>query len=215
MTQLNAADEQRLLSAIFPIIIEKGIKATTMDLLAHRLGMSKRTLYEIFDNKTDLIRRVLDHHEEHHHELGKRIIASAPNMMVALMQLFDLHRQDMVYMNVSFFRDMDRLYPHLRCDYEERHEQHRRYMMQIFRIGVEQGVFRGDINFSILLRMMEIQAESLKRMENLFPPDITLLEIYDTLTLGFLRSIASRQGHDLLDDYMRRRNELSLNQSPT
>ena len=90
-----------------------------------------------------------------------------------------------------------------------------RYMMQIFRIGVEQGVFRGDINFSILLRMMEIQAESLKRMENLFPPDITLLEIYDTLTLGFLRSIASRQGHDLLDDYMRRRNELSLNQSPT
>ena len=50
-----------------------------------------------------------------------------------------------------------------------------------------------------MMRMMKVQMESVKRMEELFPPDITLLQIYDSISLGFLRSIASPAGMKLLD----------------
>lgn len=202
MTQHFNIDQRKLLGEIHPIIVEKGLKATTMDLVAQRLGMSKRTLYEIFESKTAMIKACLANHAETRHCQMAQVINDAPNVMVAFLQIFEIHRKDMEKMNVSFFKDMDRLYPELRDNYEKRHEVHRDGLQQLYKKGVEQGVFRDDINFHIFGRIMEIQAESLKRMEELFPPEISLVEIYDTMTIGFLRSIASREGNDLLDEYL-------------
>ena len=122
--------------------------------------------------------------------------------MIALIRIFDMHRKNLIGMNVSFFKDMDRLYPELRQDYEKRHQSQREGLQKLYQRGVAEGVFRGDINFLVFSKMMEIQAESLKRMEKLFPPEITLIEIYDTMYTLFLRSIASRLGNDLLDTYL-------------
>ena len=202
MNQYSRGEHNQLLTAIFPIILEKGLKCATMDLVARRLGMSKRTLYEIFQNKSAMIFEVLDHNDANKREQGRRLIDSAPDMMVALLKIINLHRQDLQGMNPSFFKDMDRLYPEMRHRYEERHQRHREALQALYEKGVEQGVFRDDINFLIVSRMMEIQGESLKRMEELFPPEITLLEIYDTMSIGFLRTIASRRGNDLLDAYL-------------
>ena len=38
-----------------------GFKSFTMDDLAHKLGMSKKTLYELFPSKTDLVESTLDY----------------------------------------------------------------------------------------------------------------------------------------------------------
>ncbi len=73
-------------------------------------------------------------------------------------------------------------------------------MMYAINLGVEQGVFRQDVNYPITLRMMSIQMESLKRMEEFFPPDVKLQDALDTIIVGFLRSIASPKGMEILDD---------------
>ena len=202
MIQSTGSERERLLAAIHPIIVEKGIKATTMDLVAQRLGMSKRTLYEIFENKNAMMIGVLEHHANIDRKNAARIFETAPNAMIALIRIFDMHRKNLIGMNVSFFKDMDRLYPELRQDYEKRHQSQREGLQKLYQRGVAEGVFRGDINFLVFSKMMEIQAESLKRMEKLFPPEITLIEIYDTMYTLFLRSIASRLGNDLLDTYL-------------
>lgn len=202
MTKTFSPEEQNLLCSIHSILLEKGIKATTMDLIARKIGISKRTLYEIFENKTAMIKEVMTYHSQIHVERINTVIEKAPNIMVALLEIFDMHRKDMTSMNVNFFKDMDRLYPELRDNYDDRHEIHRQKLISLFNKGVEQGVFRDDINFSIMVRIMEIQGEAIKRMEELFPPEITLLEIYDTITMGFLRSLASAKGNKLLNEYL-------------
>lgn len=202
MTQAPRHEHKRLLAAIYPIIRQHGLKGTTMDMVARQLGMSKRTLYEIFRNKSAMIIEVLEFNEMEMYRKARHLIETAPNMMVALLEIFELHRQNLYGMNVSFFRDMDRLYPELREAYRERHMESHQALQVVYAKGVEQGVFRNDVNFLIVSRMMEIQGESLKRMEELFPPEITLVEIYDTMSIGFLRSIASREGNDLLDNYL-------------
>ena len=44
-----------LVTRIYPLLIKKGVKNLTMDFVAKSLGMSKRTLYEIFGSKEDMI----------------------------------------------------------------------------------------------------------------------------------------------------------------
>lgn len=211
MNNTTAKTDPELLRAIRPIIFEKGLKATTMDIVAQRLRMSKRTLYEIFDSKNDMILRVIEFNEEIMRTKMAELLRESPNVIVALIRIFKFHRDILEKTNIDFFKDMDRLYPELRQKHENCSDSRLKQSMKIFEMGVEQGVFRPDVNFLIMLKMMEIQSEALKRVEALFPPDITLLEIYDTISLGFLRSIASEKGHAILDEIMQRESEKRKN----
>lgn len=198
-TDSKDKDSQELLRRIVPIIMENGLKATTMDSVATRLGMSKRTLYEIFHSKSEMIKAVLDANERQAQEFISEVFSRYDNVLEALVEVFKYNRDLMGRMSVSFFHDMDRLYKDRRADYEHSREGRYEKMMEIFRRGVRQGVFRPDVDYSVQIRMMSIQMEGFKRMEEFFPSDITLQRVYDTITLAFLRSIASPKGMGMLD----------------
>lgn len=72
-------------------------------------------------------------------------------------------------------------------------------MLKSIEEGLKQGVFRTDVNYPIILRMFRIQMESLKRMEEFLPSDVTLSEAFDTVSMSFLRSIASQKGTVILE----------------
>lgn len=198
-SQLNDRQYAELLDRIFQILAEKGISATTMDLVASRLSMSKRTLYEIFDSKDQMLVELLN---RLHEEMSKRInkvIREAGNMMEALANVFLLHQRMMQMINVQFFIDMDRRCHKFRKHYELNSRKWMDAMITACRIGVRQGVFRADVNYDVTVRLFDVQMESLKRMEELFPKDITLVDAFNGISLGLLRSIASEKGMRILD----------------
>ena len=178
--------------------MEKGLKSTTMDTVASRLGMSKRTLYEIFGSKDGMINATLDEMEREGKEYVAQTFATTENVMEAIIKVFKHNRDNMRSINVNFFRDLD-LYKDKRATYDK--TRHARYdeVMKMFQKGVEEGMFRPDVDYGIQTRIMGIQMEGLKRMEEFFPPDIALLRVYDAIIVGFLRSIASPKGMHILD----------------
>ena len=192
-------DYQKLLDRIVPIVLEKGLKSTTMDTVAARLSMSKRTLYEIFESKSQMIKEVLTALEKQNQEYFCRTFAEAPNVMEAFIKVFKHNRDLIGSINIEFYRDMDRLYKANRDDYEKAKESRHRKMLEMFRLGVSQGMFREDVDYAVHSRMMGLQMEAMKRVEELFPPDITLQRVFDTTIIGFLRSIASEKGMKILD----------------
>ena len=188
-----------LAEAIMDIICTQGPKAATMDYVAARLQMSKRTLYEIFGSKEGMIIDVVGHDMHKNHELYCHIFATSPDVLVALTRIFRKQRDLMTRMSPRFFRDMDTIYHKVRATYDHLHKEHEEDMLAVFNKGVEQGMFRPGVNYRVLSRLMKVQMESLKRMEEVFPPDITLLEAYDTMAIGLLRSIATPEGMAKLD----------------
>ena len=94
---------------------------------------------------------------------------------------------------------MDSSYARLRPVYDNQSDTWQRNMLKAIDDGIKQGVFRSDVNYPILLRMFRIQMESLKRMEEFLPQDVTLNEAFDTISISFLRSIASQEGAKILE----------------
>lgn len=198
----NIADtnsHQELLEAIFEILKENGLTATTMDVVAKKLKMSKRTLYEIFESKTDMITRVFNHNRDVMQQRFHKIMQEAPNVMVALMRIFAIHRDNISGTDIRFYRDLDELYPGFREQHQRNNDQYRQGTMELFKLGVEQGVFREDVNYDILSKIISCHSEALKRSQKLFPDGLSILEVYDTMTAGFLRSIASPKGYEMLN----------------
>ncbi len=188
-----------LLESIGEIILERGLKAMTMDLVANRLGMSKRTLYEIFDNKSHMTDTVLEYMHCKHVEAMREAFETSPNILEAWIKVMQIHRDMIQNVSVNFFRDMDTYYKEVRGRYRSREDNRNREMVKMCHLGVEQGLFRSDVNYEIITRIFEIQLESLKRMEELFPADITATEVYDTISFSFLRSIVTPKGMELLE----------------
>lgn len=198
-SDLKEKEYQDLLNRIVPIIMEKGLKSTTMDAVAAALGMSKRTLYEIFGSKGDMLKAALGELERQNREFFCDTFEKADNMMEAFIEVFKQSRDFVGRVNVDFYRDMDRLYKDKREEYERVREDRHRSMLEKFTLGVEQGMFRPDVDYKVQSRMIGLQMEALKRVEELFPPDITLQRVFDTIIIGFLRSIASPEGMKVLD----------------
>lgn len=198
-SDLQDSDYEALLSRIVPIMLSNGLKATTMDNVAAELGMSKRTLYEIFGSKSVMLREALQQLERQSREYYVKVFASAGNIMEAMFKIFKYNRDLIKDVNPDFYRDMDRLYKDKRKEYEQTREQRHEEMLKVFKLGVDQGMFRPDVDYPIQSRMMGIQMEALKRNEELFPPEIPLQRVFDAIIVSFLRSIASEKGMRILD----------------
>lgn len=202
MDKSSMTEEQYnlLLDQIFPILADNGPGATTMDLVARSLSMSKRTLYEIFDCKEHMLSELLGRYHAKYARMVERIMRETPDMMTTMARVFLFHQRFMRVVNVNFFVDMDHRFPGLRSKYEEKTQQWKHYVLMAFRMGVKQGVFRDDINYEVTAQLLRVQMESLKRMEEFFPSNITLVEAYNAITVGLLRSIATPKGMEIVDN---------------
>lgn len=119
--------------------------------------------------------------------------------MEAFYLTLKTHQSVMGQASAAFYQDMDSSYARLRPVYDNQSDTWQRNMLKAIDDGIKQGVFRSDVNYPILLRMFRIQMESLKRMEEFLPQDVTLNEAFDTISISFLRSIASQEGAKILE----------------
>lgn len=198
----SKATHKKLLHAILRLLLKKGLKGLTMDLLASELSMSKRTLYEIFGSKHQLISETLDYMFTTLHKMSKEVFDTAPDTITALAEMFQLHGEMLCVVTIDFFHDMDTLYPDIRRIYAEKHSNAIHEWEDIYRRGIEEGVLRDDINYMVLCEMVSVQMEALKRMENRFAGQFTLEEIFNTITTGFLRSISSDKGLKIINSFV-------------
>lgn len=205
---ISSQEYDKLLNSILRLVMKRGLKATTMDIVAAEFSISKRTLYEIFENKNQMLIEVIRLIFSISENESEKIFSSAPDMMVAFIRTFRYHISRIESFSVEFFLDMDSYYKELREFYEEKNQIRSRRMHHIFEIGKEQGVFSKNVNYLLAYKMFTIQLESLKRMEELFPKDITIREAYEHITFSFLRSIASEKGLKILEEFEADRSKL-------
>ena len=59
--------KQRIIDVAMKEFWQKGVKAVKMDDIANDLTISKRTLYETYENKEVLLLEVLKHHKQQQH----------------------------------------------------------------------------------------------------------------------------------------------------
>lgn len=190
---------QKLIKTILDFLVQNGIKATTMDSIAAHTRMSKRTLYEIFGSKNDMVREALDTMKAHHEELQIKSFNESDNIIEGLLKCMRLHRDLMRHISVSFLIEIDEIVNQDESETQYNKNMSIDRMVEMFRMCASKGFFRRDVNYPVAMRMFWIQMESLKRMEQHFPPDITLVEAYDNIIQSLMRSIVNPRKLDMFE----------------
>ncbi len=176
-----------------------------MDDIARSLGVSKRTLYEQFGDKEELLALSITRFFEQRRE---RTVAAAAHAADVLEGLFIAlnHILDSTVVSTRMMDNLKKFYPavHDRVMAEGREKNYRDFR-RMLEIGVEEGLFVSDFNFDLAISMLYYTASGLMnhRLE-IVPSGMSERDAFVQIVGNFFRGISTRKGLELVDEYKRR-----------
>jgi AcrR family transcriptional regulator len=196
--------KDRIIESAGVLFTENGIKGITMDDLAQHLGMSKRTIYEYFQDKNELVNECILHFEHLRDKKTKEIFETSENMFEALLKLYQQSLINMQNINKNFFYDIKKYFPEINKRHLQRKEEKVKKTAQFFKEGIELGLIRKDLNVEVLSALAEEINLFLFDSDSFLLRKFSFFDIHKTLFLTFLRGIATDKGLSIIDTFMQK-----------
>ena len=102
--------KQRIILETTKLVADHGIKAIRMDDIASHMGISKRTLYEVFGDKEALIIDCIIYIKDGAEQKSREIMAKAGNVIEEFILLFEYWETNVEGSN-NIMLDIKRIYP--------------------------------------------------------------------------------------------------------
>lgn len=205
-------DKQQVKEKVVVVAAEafmcKGIKNVKMDDIAAELSISKRTLYELYSDKEELLLEVVKLHREKMKKYMVTIASKAENVLEIIMNFYIKTTEDFQTTNILFFEDIKK-YPRVTQFLEEGRKENAESTVAFYRKGVEQGIFREDVNYDIVQEMIHGQMDTLMHSETRH--NYSIVEIFKTIVFIHLRGISTEKGLKMVDDFLEGMNEIHKN----
>jgi AcrR family transcriptional regulator len=179
-----------------------GIRAVTMDMLAAQLGISKRTIYEVFSDKDELLKGVLKWMSKKQHEVMSRIFSESDNVIEAIFKMLDLMTDHFQKMSPAFSMDMKRMHRNVFENPEEMKDlPYLQNNSEILTRGIKEGLFRDDIDIEITNKCL-LEVVRMSNDNSVFPPDDFLnKDVIRNFYINYLRGISTQKGLELINQY--------------
>lgn len=177
---------------------KQGIKSVKMDDIANSLSISKRTLYEIYDNKEDLLYDVVARHEKENHERIMELDKPDANVMDILIGFLRLQLEELSGIEPVFFEDLHK-YPKCLKFLQTMHGRRQKKSVAFLRRGVDEGYFLENVNFEIARTLGDLATSG--TMSSFLYKKYDIKELFHTFILIFIRGICTMKGIKVLDDF--------------
>lgn len=176
-----------------------GIKSITMDDIAASLGISKRTLYEVFSDKETLLMECMLKVHKERDEFLIELLARSNNVLEVILAVFQKSIETLHGTCKRFFEDIKK-YPKVYELMKDNRDSDSESTVSFFKSGVEQGIFRSDVNFEIVNLLVREQFELLLNTEicNEYP----FIEVYESIMFTYIRGISTEKGAKVLEDFI-------------
>ena len=174
-----------------------GVKAVKMDDIASRLSISKRTLYEIFSNKEELLLECVRMQEEafdsHMAEFGSD---GSHNSIDIILEFYRYQMQNVSDVSPAFYEELSK-YGHVVDFLNKKRIKRNANAKAFFANGVSEGYFRKDVDFDIV---SQIGAASMEHaMKTKMYEKYGMKDLLHNILFLFLRGLCTAEGIALLD----------------
>ncbi|MEA1888112.1 MAG: TetR/AcrR family transcriptional regulator [Bacteroidota bacterium] len=203
---------ERITQEAAVLFMKYGIRAVTMDSIAHHLGMSKRTIYEHFADKEELLVSVISSMSAKQKDVFRKIMSEADNVIEALFEMLRVADAHFSNTNPTYLMDLKK-YHHRVYEMICQKGDIKNFEMTLsmLREGVEEKMFRDDINIDIVNAGIHGIIDTTRDNEEMSFDKYTPFEIIDNLLFNYLLGISTPKGRELINKYKeQKKTELNL-----
>jgi len=179
-----------------------GIRSITMDDIARELSISKKTIYQYFKDKDDIVNQVTQTYLEEDQKEYQAILDSGENAVDQMFKLSKCYRKTMSEINPSLLFDLKK-YHHdawaMWLSYKK--EFIKSTLVENLNKGIEEGYYRQEIKPEILATF-RVEQVQLIFDEKVFPRDkYDFTEVQLHLFDHFIHGILTSKGKELFENY--------------
>ena len=193
---------EKILKTSMDLMMRIGPQSVTMDMVARDCGISKRTLYETFPNKHNLISDVIKYNQQQSNAKFTEIFEQASNSFEALMGVYTLAREFIRKTSPVFIADIKRLYPEVFEQYKAQEIDHILSLAKIIKRAKDEGLALPGIKCKIAAFIFTNNMKSIHNMQDFPFPEYTAAEVFDGAFLNFMRGIATTRGQEIIENYV-------------
>lgn len=191
---------ERIIGETCNLFIRYGIRAVTMDTIASQMGISKRTIYENFRDKDDLVLSVMTWMGTENMQTIKKLEQESETVIHLSFKVIEMVGSMMERFNPLIFEDL-RKYHHLvekntdRLKIQDNIALSRPFVTR----GIREGIFRPDLHPDLINRAMHAVFQLTGDFSH-FPRELYRRdEVVRSVYLNFLRGISTPTGIELID----------------
>ena len=178
-----------------------GVKSVKVDDLATDLGMSKRTLYEMFDDKETLVLECLVQYHERKKIEFHRMKSESENLIETYVRHYLTRIEEVRDLNPKFLEEI-RKYERVKTMFDTHHKRLIETGRLFLQECVDCGLLRSDINYDLVSRMADITAHAI--MESELYKEYSFEEQFLSLDLPYLRGMCTEKGLLALETCMKK-----------
>lgn len=197
--------KERIIEQAMQMFVSQGIKSVRMDDIAQQLGVSKRTLYELFGDKEGLLYLAMDRFFEQSRLERSAACAHARNVLEAMFMVLG-GVMDNAEVIQRLLNNLRKFYPAV---YEkmvrEGSAKSRRDLQDMLETGIADGLFVDTFNIELAISLLYYTASALTvRRDLMLPEGMPEREAFVQIISNFFRGISTTKGLLLVDDYVKR-----------
>lgn len=192
--------KEELLENISELFLKYGLRSTSMDDICSHLKISKKTLYQFFSNKDDVVEQVLFHRRNNYRIQKNRAEFRQHNAINTMLLLRDHIVSSLNSQMPANLFDLKKYHPDV---YERINELDQvlihDLMTEIIEKGIAEGYFRKDIDKDIQVYLFVKQMAFLGELEMVREVKYPLDTIVTTIVENVIRSFANPKGLEKLE----------------
>lgn len=195
----------RILAHAMRKFLSDGIKATKMDVIASDLGISKRTLYEIFGNKEKLLLAIIEKQRSEYTQYMADLVHKGYDPMRIVLEFFMIQLKMMQSIKPSIYDEIQN-YKMLQDFFEERRQNRKDAAHKFFANGVKDGYFREDVDYSLILDLGEAHSQFIRN--NALCHNRRVSDVFKNTFMVTIRGISTIKGLEIIDSYIETINQI-------
>lgn len=181
-----------------------GIRSVTMDDVAGELGISKKTLYQHFADKEELVTKVTDYMISIRHNCLNEIHSKGLNAIDELFEVAEHVGQMIKDHNPATEYDLKKYYPD---EYQKiriiKREMMYESVLNNLRKGMDEGIYRKEMKPEIIAKLHVARVEGMMESDLFSAEDYHNREQFREIMIYHIRGIANEKGIKILEEKLK------------
>lgn len=194
--------KDKLIRGAEELFMKYGLRSVSMDDIARHLGISKKTIYQHFADKDEVVATVAQSHMRRQQQQFEDIVKAAKNAVEEMAMFATNMKEHLRNINPALLFEMQKYHTRAWNEWLAfKHNVIRDSIVRSMKEGVADGYFRADLDIGILATM-RLEQVQMAFDNTLFPRDkYSISEIQAQLFEHFVHGIMTDKGRKLYEKY--------------
>ncbi len=198
--------KDRIKQKAHDLFMQYGVRSVTMDEIALQMGVSKKTIYQYYADKDELVDAVMVDIIRYNQDCCTKDRQAAKDAVHEVFLAIDMMQEMFQNMNPTILFELEKYYP----PSFEKFKQHKySFLYKVLKENLERGIaeelYRDDIDMHILIKL-RLETMMMPFNQVLFPKNkYSLIKVETEFTTNFLFGLATIKGHKLITKYQQDR----------